>query len=279
MADDEEKEIRRILIALDASPHSLAALQAATELAARLNAELVGLYVEDINLLRLAELPIAREFSYYSGTTKQLDRENIEIQLRAQASQARRALRILAEEARLRHTFRVARGIVHVELVQAAEEVDLVILGRSGWSRRRQLGSTTRMIIERSPRHILIMQPGVIQRLALGVIYDGSPISQRALAVAATLLHPGESFVILILADSVDNAHRLQEEALEFLQKHDLEGQFRWLVGSRTNRLAALKRQQGLGGLVIPYGIETLAGEGLSDLVNRLEIPVLLIKE
>lgn len=278
MADEEERAIRRILIAIDASPHSLAALQAAAELAARLDAELLGLYVEDINLLRLAELPIAREFSYYSGTANQLDRERIEMQLRAQASQARRALRNLAEHAQLRHSFRVTRGVIHSELLLAAEEVDLVILGRSGWSRRRQLGSTARFAIEQSPRHILIMHTGALQRQALGLVYDGSEVSLKALAVAATLLRSGEPLVILILADSVEKAQRLQEEASARLRQAELEGQYRWLVGSQASRLAALLRIQALGCLVIPFGIDTLPQEALIELLNKVNAPVLLVK-
>ncbi|MGD9028912.1 MAG: universal stress protein, partial [Anaerolineae bacterium] len=58
---DEELTIRRILIALDASSHSIAALRAAARLASSLEAELHGLFVEDINLLRAAGLPMARE--------------------------------------------------------------------------------------------------------------------------------------------------------------------------------------------------------------------------
>jgi nucleotide-binding universal stress UspA family protein len=52
---------QRILVALDASPASLAALDFATELAERHQAELLGIYVEDINLLRSAEIPFTRE--------------------------------------------------------------------------------------------------------------------------------------------------------------------------------------------------------------------------
>ena len=48
----DQLSIRRILVALDASPASLSAMQNAVELAARLGAELIGLFVEDINLLR-----------------------------------------------------------------------------------------------------------------------------------------------------------------------------------------------------------------------------------
>jgi K+-sensing histidine kinase KdpD len=51
--------IRRILVALDASPDSLAALKTAADLARRMEAELMGLFVEDIELLRMADSPYA----------------------------------------------------------------------------------------------------------------------------------------------------------------------------------------------------------------------------
>ena len=72
--NDQELEpvIRRILVAVDASTHSLAALEAASVLAEVLNAELVGIFVEDINLLRLAGLPFAREVRYQSALDRPL---------------------------------------------------------------------------------------------------------------------------------------------------------------------------------------------------------------
>jgi hypothetical protein len=60
--------IRRILIALDASPDGLSALETSAWLAARMNAELQGLFVEDESLLRIAEIPLAREVPYFSAT-------------------------------------------------------------------------------------------------------------------------------------------------------------------------------------------------------------------
>ena len=56
-----ELAVKRILIALDPSRRGQSALQAAAHLAAGTGAELAGLFVEDINLLRLAGLPFARE--------------------------------------------------------------------------------------------------------------------------------------------------------------------------------------------------------------------------
>jgi nucleotide-binding universal stress UspA family protein len=97
--EEREPAIRRILVALDASRHSLAALEAAAELAARLKAELAGLFVEDINLVRLAGLPFAREIRYPSATIQQLDSPRLEQELKVQATRMRRALAAAAEQA------------------------------------------------------------------------------------------------------------------------------------------------------------------------------------
>ncbi|WP_054774730.1 hypothetical protein [Methylogaea oryzae] len=51
----------RILVALDATRHNPAALEAATLLAARTRAELLALFVEDLGLFHLAQLPFAME--------------------------------------------------------------------------------------------------------------------------------------------------------------------------------------------------------------------------
>ena len=59
-----ELAVKRILIALDPSRRGQSALQAAAHLAAGTGAELAGLFVEDINLLRMAGLPFARETRY-----------------------------------------------------------------------------------------------------------------------------------------------------------------------------------------------------------------------
>lgn len=66
--------IRRILVALDTSPSSQAALEAAVALAERLNAEVCGLFVEDVDLLRVAESPYAREILYPSAEEGRLTR-------------------------------------------------------------------------------------------------------------------------------------------------------------------------------------------------------------
>lgn len=126
-----EQIIRRILVALDASTDSVAALKTAASLAASLQAELVGLFVEDINLLRLAGLPFASEVQRVTGTGRVLDEAGMERDLQLQASQARRALANAAADAEATWTFRVVRGVVTTEILAAALEADLLTLGRA----------------------------------------------------------------------------------------------------------------------------------------------------
>ena len=75
---DNLNNIRRILIALDASPASQAALDLAVELAVRYQAELIGIYVEDINILRSADIPFTEQFGIYSAASRQIDREIVQ---------------------------------------------------------------------------------------------------------------------------------------------------------------------------------------------------------
>ena len=75
--------IRRIMVALDGSAHASGAPEAAAALAARLHAELEGVFVQDIDLARLAALPIGREIQFLTGrgrdfTADELDAHNLE---------------------------------------------------------------------------------------------------------------------------------------------------------------------------------------------------------
>ena len=80
----------RIVVALDASPHSLAALRAAAQLAATIQAELYGLFVEDSDLLRLCDLPFCQEIGSFSATVRRLDSRSVERTLRVRAGHVQR---------------------------------------------------------------------------------------------------------------------------------------------------------------------------------------------
>lgn len=121
------KRIRRVIVGLDPVQQSRALLEAAAELAGRMQAELLGLFVENQDLLHFAGLPFAREMGFESATRRALDVESMERTLRALAREARQALESAAEGTRVQWSFRVVRGAPAAELLAAAEETDLLI--------------------------------------------------------------------------------------------------------------------------------------------------------
>jgi len=279
--EERELMIQRILVALDASPHSLAALEAAVELAGRFRAELLGLFVEDVNLLRLAELPFAQEIGFFSAARRKLDTQRMERQFRGQAARIRRALELIAERTQVNWSFRVARGVIASELLTAASEVDLIILGRGGWSltQRRRLGSTARAILSETPCLALILRQGTYLELPMLVVYDGSPLAQKGLATAAALVQGEDGdLTVLVLADEPDMAHRLQRQAAEWLQGRGVNVRYRPLTKLSVPRLAHIVRTEGRGTLVLPARSALLQDEVLLALLDEVEMPVLLVR-
>jgi len=136
---------RRIVVAIDTGPPGKAALRAAAELAARLQAELLALYVEDVDLLNLAALPFAREIGFPSAAHRELDVEAVERLLRLHAEEARRTVEEFAARTPLKWSFQVTRGEFAEELLAAAAEADLVVAALAGSERAaRQLAECCR---------------------------------------------------------------------------------------------------------------------------------------
>lgn len=276
---DDELTIRRILVALDASRHSLAALEAAAELAASLEAELYGLFVEDINLLRVAGSPVAREVRYPFVATARMDRTRMERELRAQASQARKALAAACERRRIRWSFRVVRGEVAPEVLAAALEADLLTLGKASRPliRRARLGSTARAAAAQAPKSVLLLQRDASIRPPVAVTYDGSPTARQALRIATHLARKkGGYLAVLVVAGTSDEEYRLQAETADWLRGQGLLIRYRRLAGTSVAALTHKVRSEGSGVLVLSSTI--LDQEALQTLLDEVDCPVLLVR-
>jgi hypothetical protein len=120
-------KIRRIIVGLGPAPQGPLVLEAAAALAARLEVELMGLFVESVSLLNFAGLPFAREVGIASAAPREVDRRAMERALRALAQEAHQRLAHVAARSSVRWSFRVARGHPATALITMAEESDLVI--------------------------------------------------------------------------------------------------------------------------------------------------------
>jgi nucleotide-binding universal stress UspA family protein len=276
-----EPAIHRILVALDASVHSLAALEAASELADTLKAELVGIFVEDIDLLHLAGLPFARAVSFLPVLARPLDSPSMERALRVQAERVRQALAGVAGRRRLRWSFQVVRGQVATELLTAAQEADLLALGRASWStmRRVRLGATARVVVAQAAGPVLLLQHGHTICHPVQLVYDGSATARRALATATQVASAtGGHLTVMIVGDSAEDAQRLQEDTEASLRARRVQGHYHQVINPTAPALAQALDQAGGGTLVIGADNPLLAEEGQPSLLEAVDCSVILIR-
>ena len=121
----------RVLVAVGPATANSRALAAAAQLAQTSGAELAALFVEDINLLRLAELPFAFEIGPTSPTPRPLVAADMERTFRSQADQIRQAFAELASTLPFSFSFEIARGRPVHALLAASATQDLVVLSGS----------------------------------------------------------------------------------------------------------------------------------------------------
>jgi nucleotide-binding universal stress UspA family protein len=257
----------RILVALDASPQSQVALRAAARVAAAIQAELQGLFVEDANLFHLCNSPFCREVGLRTAVVRQLESHTVERQLRVLAAEMRRSLARVASEAQVRWSFQVARGAVEHELLAAAEHALLLTLGRAGWLAGTRLGSTTRTIVQRTMRPLLILGSRDGFTHPLTVLYNGSASADRALALAVRLAQRNSQAVAVLLVGPTTEVEAWQARIGAFLQAQQVQPTF--TVTNRADELGSLLQRMKNNSLVLPLDY--------AEWLAAVEGPVLLV--
>ncbi len=272
--------IQRILVALDGSAHSLAALDAAAALAAQLGAELEALFVEDEDLLSLADLPGARVMSLVLLEAEQIDRQRMERQMRLRAVRAHEALQRQAAAAGVRASFRSVRGQVAAEIVAAAAEVDLVGLGKAGHGRMGAMpfGSTLRAALA-AGRPLLVAESPRRAGHGLLAVYDGSAAGSRALALAGHLAAAAEQTLkVLVLAGSLAGADELADRAHQWAAGQAIELELR--TSSAEPAAAVLAALRWAAPALLILGVEAeddAAREQAERLLQAVCCPLLLV--
>ena len=98
----------RIVMPLQCDESTWAALDFAVAMAKTLRAELKGTFLEDLDVLTAASLPITRVISYRSGQVASLDPARIEAHYRALAERARERLAAACRAQALGWSFEIA---------------------------------------------------------------------------------------------------------------------------------------------------------------------------
>lgn len=275
--------VRRIVVALDSSTHSRAALAAAVELAARLHAEIEGLFVEDINLVNLAGLPFGNAVDMATGRAAPFDTGALEARMKAEIARARRALEDTARRARLRATFRIARGRLESEVVAAAGEADLLIVGAAGldleFGGRFKPGRVALAAAASAPRSVLLLRHGSSFRGRPLVAYDGTPAADKALDAAIALARTGGYAVRLLIAESdPDKARALEAQASARFAAAGASFVRQEGDSAALTDMCRIVQETEADILVIAADDARLQGDGRTILLERVACPVLLVR-
>lgn len=277
---EKKLTIRRILVALDASTHSLAALEAAAELAASMEAELLGLYVEDENLVHLAGLPFASEVRSHTATSRPVDSNEMEEALRLEASQAKRALEAAARKAKAQWSFQVVRGQVTASILAAALEADLLAMGRIGrpLSSRTHLGSSAREAMAKAGRSVLVLEQGGHLHYPVLATFDGSPSSRQALKAAIQLTKTSGDYLNILLMGRPEEQKEIQQEAESLLEEAGVQVRFHWLPEMTISRLAEMIETADDCVLVLGGDNPLLEANNIQELLDKTDCPVMLVR-
>ena len=265
--------VERILVAIDASPGSLSAAEAAASLAALLGAELEGLFVEDERLLRLAESPLAREVDHLTAGLARTESGAMLRGLRLQGIRARQALARIAERHGIRWSFRTVRGPVSREIAAAATAAQIVSLGPGGWSTRPQylLGAAASAVLEKRRACTLLLR----RRFRVGppvlVVYDGTDEAQRALDLGRRLVGDDSKRLRILLVGTEQDPHIRR---LEPVFSRSVTGR---VASAADPGLKRLLSRAHAGVLVVPVSGADGNRDMLHELLAEVECPVLLV--
>jgi len=219
-------EIERVVVALDAASENRTAIATAARLAARWKAHLHGVFVEDDDLIRLANLPFARQVTLGFGV-ETLSLQQVQRQMRAFAERARHELAAAARRHAVEWSFEVV-GDAATSRIGAAETTDFLVCGIT----TRPIGGHFRVecrwwsVVEPDASSFLMAQHDRHGGGVAVLLHDRDAAAERLVTVAAQMAeaHGGRLAVICTpdLANSpefqtwVDDCLAGQEVKIEF---------------------------------------------------------------
>ena len=276
----ERATARRIVVLLDASRTSLAALEAAIERAASERCELHALFVEEDSLLRSAGFSFAREVGAISGSSRPVDPAAMEARLRQRAESIQRALEQALDGRRVSYFLNVRRGNVLREALSLAGADDLLILGKVGWSAGpgRSLGSTARALARRAPGPVLLwstMAPGGCEG-AVMVLLDDFEKGRGALSAALDRARrQNRDLSILLVRTDNSNAAGARERAVaKWLADSGIQARLRRIDSQEPRAIARAVRQERGCELVFSRGSRLMQGAEADVLLELLPVPL-----
>lgn len=259
MVNEHPEEVR---ILLDNQRSQLESLTAAAALARMMNVRLQGLYIEEENLLRAADLNLSREISLWSAQERHMTGESIERMLRANARHKQKELEQVARKEKVEYSFQIIRG------------------GRVRWIQESVNTSGVLFIggKDMAPRRYQHLKYCSYRKDLLQVVFSGSPASERALKTAVQIaeLDKRPLLILTTVGESADEL--ILREQINILLEKRLKTTISIETRSKEDVLSSLRKRQ-VHMLIIPSDIDWAQDEKqLEKLLQQVHCPVILVR-
>lgn len=282
MADDKKTiSFTKILVALDSSQHSRAALESAAVIAKLLEANLQGLFVHDAQWLRVSRLPAAFEINERTGEISPIAEESIERQIKLLEQNIKEHFDLISEKNKLKHTWKSVRGAVRDKVLEATRDADLITIGKVGRSfyKSGKLGSTAKAVIQETDKPVLILQEGFRFKDKIITVYDGTESCLSSVKLAALLAEKNNNKLSVIdLTHGIQEPSETENKLVQMLDNSLPDFDILTLKDPNIGKLLFLLNQLNGGLLVIPKTERYTKSSNLERILEAVHSPVLLMK-
>jgi nucleotide-binding universal stress UspA family protein len=275
--------IKNILIPLDGSEHSKAALDYSIWMAEKFSGTLFGQHIIDT---------ISIEGTFFHDISGSLGFEPyLDFSTKMRDALEERGKMILdnfaqrCREKGIRHETFLDLGIIPNEICDRSKVADLVVIGHRGVNEEFStglLGTTAETITRKCPRPIFVSTKGfkVIERPFLA--YDGSQRASAAMESAAefcSVLHL--PLTVLTIAKEQKTGESVLQQAKSYLSSYDLETHYKLDRGHPEQKIVEHLKKFGYDLLFIgAYGhrriIEMVLGSATEYVLRNSPCPVFL---
>lgn len=277
----KKTRISRILVALDASTANQNILQAGITLATRLNAQLSALFIEDIDLLHMAELPVVREVVYGSFSGRSINVAGMERSMQVQSARLRKLVEAIARQNQIKITFDVLRGNVANMLCDASRQTDLLVIGKNTqlMAKSQKVGNITQLILSSVNCNLVVLQHGGHIERPVVVTFSGSEASQHALSMAVDLAYEDHNQLIVLLPAVDDLEYQRLCEIIKASIGHQmLQVSLVKVTRNTTEQILQIIRQLHGRILLLESGSTFLTDEQKQALIKQADIPMILLR-
>ncbi len=263
MRAPDNRRPARIVTPLQCDESTWAALDFAVAMAKTLRAELKGTFLEDLDVLTAASLPITRAVSYRSGQVGSLDPAQVEAHYRALAARARERLAAVCREQALGWSFEIAERTPAVAGEGEAEQHhDLLLLDRRMLRRRQNVTTLLRLATRYATVGVWDMTMPQPSRLIL--VYRGEA---DGLEVAGELARAMGLALDVVIPDSDGKpGEPLAEPVQEWMAARSIAGTVHEFTPDDPARQDGLLRLTAAPGALVIYDrrdLLALVGEAL----------------